>query len=78
MLPGVLRAEWACIGSENYIQMPWPLINVPVMVNGFTRGFRRSIDLAVDVNGQQPGARQCPVGAALTLGWWVTICLPEP
>lgn len=35
--PVVLRADRTCIGTENDIQIPLLLINVPVMVNDLTR-----------------------------------------
>jgi hypothetical protein len=37
------------------------------MVNDLTRVFRRLIDFAADVKGQQPGAQQFPVGASLDI-----------
>jgi hypothetical protein len=65
--PVVLRAERACIGTENDIQIPLLLINFPVMVNDLTRVFRRLIDFAADVKGQQPGARLFPVRTGLDI-----------
>jgi hypothetical protein len=63
----VLRAERACIGTENDIQVSLLLINVPAMKNDLTRVFRRLIDFAADVKGQQPGPGQFPVGARLDI-----------
>jgi hypothetical protein len=63
----VLRAERACIGSENDIQIPLLQVNVPVVVNDLTRVFRRLIEFTADVKRQQPGAREFPVGAGLDI-----------
>ena len=65
--PVVFRTERAFICTENDIQIPLLLINIPVMVNDLTRVFRRLIDFAADVKGQQPCAGQFPVGARLDI-----------
>ena len=66
--PVVFRAERAFIGIENDIQIPLLLIDFPVVVHDLTRVFRRLIDFAADIKGQQPGARLFIVGARLDIG----------
>lgn len=65
--PVIFCAEGACSSTENDIQIPLPLFNILVMVNDLTRVFRRLIDFAADIKGQQPCAGQFIVSARLDI-----------
>jgi hypothetical protein len=63
----VLRAERAFTGTENDIQIPPLLINIPVMVNDLTRVFQGLIGFTTYVKGKQPVAGQFFVSACLDI-----------
>jgi hypothetical protein len=76
--PVILRAEGTFIGCENDIHIPLLSINAPVNVNDLMRVFRRLIELAADVKGEQPVIVGLPMGTCLDIGMKGYDCAPMP